>query len=203
MDTADQRQTVLQLDVAEPTYSALATSANRIAKLLNDQRVRADPDLAGSLDDFLGAVYALILARHGDFADRTVGPIEVEAVVRRAGDLGKGRVRLDGKWMAGFHFNSALFRCAAVYHRLLKIVVSKRTTHDWAPQLRTEAANLYQQWRGSAWSSGHIHAIHEQVNDLKHTPQGVHNRRTVMYTDAVAAVSELLDLVEAWTGSSP
>ena len=35
-------------------------------------------------DDFLGAVYASVLAKHYDFEDRSGRPIEVSAVVMRA-----------------------------------------------------------------------------------------------------------------------
>ena len=49
------------------------------------------------------------------------------------------------------------------------------------------------------WSSQHVHTAQKQVNDLKHTPRGVHDQRRVTYKDAIAGVSELLDLIEAWT----
>jgi hypothetical protein len=103
--------------------------------------------------------------------------------------------------MAGFHFNSALFRIAAVYHRTLKITVGRPTTRDDVPTLRTQVENLHRQWKQAEWSSGHVHLVHSQVNDLKHTPRGVHDRRKVTYQDALAAIGELLDLIEAWTGS--
>ena len=97
--------------------------------------------------------------------------------------------------------NSALFRIAAVYHRTLKITVGRPTTRDDVPTLRTQVENLYRQWKQAEWSSGHVHLVHSQVNDLKHTPRGVHDRRKVTYQDALAAIGELLDLIEAWTGS--
>jgi len=37
-------------------------------------------------------------------------------------------VRTSGNWLAGFHFNSALFRIAATYHRGLKVVSGKETS---------------------------------------------------------------------------
>jgi len=42
-------------DLSSPIYATLARCAARIAKLLNAPTVQADPNLAGTLDDFLGA----------------------------------------------------------------------------------------------------------------------------------------------------
>jgi hypothetical protein len=114
----------LTLDRSDPTYGALSGYAGRIGKLLTTPAVRANPDLAGSHDDFLGAVYALIQAKKHDFADRT-GPIEIAAVEKRAQKIAAGKVRTNGKWVAGFYFNNALFRTAAVQHRILKIITQK------------------------------------------------------------------------------
>ena len=100
--------------------------------------------------------------------------------------------------MAAFHFNSRLFRSAAVYHRLLKIVTGRPAARDWVGTLREKAKALYQQWTGSKWSSQHIHAVHEQGTVLKHEPSGVYERRVVTYQDAVEGVGEVLDLLEAW-----
>jgi len=188
-------------DLSSPIYATLARFAAQIAKLLNAPSVQADPNLAGTLDDFLGAVYALFFAKRGDFTDRTARSIDVTAVQKRAAQMASGELRPDGKWMAGFHFNSALFRIAAVYHRTLKITVGRPTTRDDVPTLRTHVENLHRQWKQAEWSSGHVHLVHSQVNDLKHTPRGVHDRRKVTYQDALAAIGELLDLIEAWTGS--
>jgi hypothetical protein len=55
----------------------------------------------------------------------------------------------------------------------------------------------YVKWTGHAWSNTNIHRLHEEVNDLKHTPEGLYGGRDVAYADAVAAVAELLDLLEA------
>ena len=191
----------MKQDLSSPIYATLARFAAQIAKLLNAPSVQADPNLAGTLDDFLGAVYALFFAKRGDFTDRTARSIDVTAVQKRAAQMASGELRPDGKWMAGFHFNSALFRIAAVYHRTLKITVGRPTTRDDVPTLRTHVENLHRQWKQAEWSSGHVHLVHSQVNDLKHTPRGVHDRRKVTYQDALAAIGELLDLIEAWTGS--
>lgn len=189
MEPAVKENSVLSLDLTDPTHAALSNYAGRIGKLLTAPAVQANPDLAGSLDDFLGAVYALIQAKEHGFADRT-GPIEIAAVQKRAQKIAVGQVRTDGKWIAGFYFNNALFRTAAIYHRVLKIVVGEKA---YVPVLVIKAQALYPQWTNSK-----LDTVHDQVNDLKHTPRGVYDQRTITYDDAVAAVGELLVLIEAW-----
>jgi hypothetical protein len=68
--------------------------------------------------------------------DRLARSIDIAAAQKRAAQIAGGQLRFDGKWMAGFHFNSALFRIAAVYHRILKIVVGRPTNRDEVPTLR-------------------------------------------------------------------
>jgi hypothetical protein len=189
----DKISPVLTLDLTDSTHAALSNHAGRIGKLLSAPAVRANPDLAGSLDDFLGAVYALIQAKRHGFSDRT-GPIEIAAVEKRAQRIAAGRVRTDGKWVAGFYFNNALFRISAIYHRILKSVVGEKA---YVPVLLPKVQALYPQWTNSK-----LDMVHNQVNDLKHTPRGVHDQRTVTYDDAVAAVDELLALIETWTSAN-
>lgn len=49
-------------------------------------------------------------------------------------------------------------------------------------------------------SSEKLAIVHSQVNGLKHTPRGLHDQRTVTYAIALAAVGELLELIEASVG---
>jgi len=200
-ENSSRPEGLLQIDLNDTICAVLSRSAGRIGRLLSLPTVQANTDLAGSLDDFLGAVYALILAKHADFTDRLTRPIEIAAVEKRAKQIAAGKVRTDGKWMAGFHFNSALFRTAAVYHGILKIVVGRVA---YVHELRGRARELYRQWNHSDWTSDKLEMVHSQVNDLKHSPRGIHDQRTVAYQDAVSAVGELLDLIEAWvTASTP
>ena len=141
---------------SDATNAELAKTASRIAVLLKLPRAQTNPDLFGCLDDFLGAIYALIFAKQCDFKDRVAIPIELDKVVKRAEQLAAGDVRTDGKWMAGFHFNSALFRMAAAYHRALKVVVGKPKTKEYAPALQPQVAKRYLQWTSQAWQTGNI-----------------------------------------------
>jgi hypothetical protein len=190
-----------QIDLTDATYCELAKYADRIARLLESQKAKSNHALAASLDDFLGVVYALILAKKYEFKDRSSCPIQVGVVIKRAKDLAKGMVRTDGVWMAGLHFNSALYRTSAVSHRLLKPVVGK---DDKLKKLLPAAEVLYRKWTGNKWNHGNTKGIHDEVNDLKHTPKGIHDGRRpdAGFQNGLSAVGELLDLVEAWAGPS-
>ena len=100
--------------------------------------------------------------------------------------------------MAGFHFNSALFRIAAAYHRALKVVLAEAQSRDFAPALQPRAAALYRQWNSKDWSSARNEDVYKEVNHLKHTPKGVYEGRIVQFKDEMDAIEELLDLIESW-----
>jgi hypothetical protein len=188
---------ILQIDLKDATFKILSTYAARIGKLLNSDRATSSPALIACLDDFLGGVYALIYAKQNDFRDKSSLPIEVAAITVRAEQLAKGLVRTDGKWMAGFYFNSALFRISGTYHRFLKLVVGKNGD---VGALRPLAEELYRQRVGEDWKNSNVRAIHGQATDLKHAVGGIYEGRRVDagFQNAVEAIGELLDLVEAW-----
>lgn len=186
----------LQIDRADPTYQRLAAFAARLKALLDKERVQADEYLPHILDDFLGAIYALILAKHLDFADRPTGTLpEGDKVLIRAGDVADGHVRLDGKWMAGFHFNSALLRLSATYHRTLRVLTNNHAPNVYVPDLLGKLD--YAKWTGRDWSHNNIHGIHTEVNALKHDGVGLAHGRGVTYAQTLDAVDELLTLIEA------
>ncbi len=157
--------------------------------------------MAGTIDEFLGALYGLNLAQIQGFVDRPVGTdIEIPVLQNRADKLANGDVRIDGKWMAGFHFNSGLLRLSAVYHRSLKTVTgnvgkdkSIRTLLD-----ELDKPTLYPTWAGHAWSRANVAQVHKEVNDFKHTAEGLNAGRNVPYAVAADAVEELLVLLEKW-----
>jgi hypothetical protein len=95
--------------------------------------------------------------------------------------------------MAGFHFNNALFRLAAVYHRALKVALGVPAGGEMVDALRTRASARY-----ATWSRQNLDKIHDQVNTIKHSSRGQFDRRKVKYTHAITATHELLDLIESW-----
>ena len=114
----------LSLDLKDPIDAPARPGPSRIEHLLADPAVSANPDVESSLDDFLGAIYALIRAKKKNFQDRPGRPIKIRLVAQRAARIAAGSVKTDGLWIAGFYFNNALFRTAAVYHRVLKVVAA-------------------------------------------------------------------------------
>jgi hypothetical protein len=191
-------QEILEIDLRDQVFTELARAARRISVLLKLPKVASDPAAFGCSDDFLGGVYALIFARLGGFSDRLGAPIEPDKVVIRAEQIATGKVRTDGKCMAGFHFNGALFRISAAYHRGLKVVLGDPNSREYAPALQPRAAALYGAWKSSRWQSRSTEAVYREVNGLKHMPQGLYEGRRVQFKEAVEAVEELLDLIESW-----
>jgi hypothetical protein len=184
----------LSLDTNDPVYATLTQCAKRISQLLAAPTVTANSDVESSLDDFLGAVYALIIAKRKNFQDRPDRPINIKPVAQRADRMAAGNVKTDGLWIAGFYFNNALFRTAAVYHRILKVVAAPAKGD--VPTLQSAALARY-----AGWNSIRLHKVHSQVNELKHEPQGLYAGRLVSYADALNAACDLLDLIEAWAAA--
>jgi hypothetical protein len=96
----------------------LASYGKRILKLFRSSQAQKSHYFVATLDDFLGAVYALVFSQCNvrPFVSRS-GPIEIATVIKRAEDIANGTLRTFGNWIAGFHFNGALFRIAASYRR--------------------------------------------------------------------------------------
>ena len=113
----------------------------------------------------------------------------------RAKDMAHYRVRTEGKWTAGFYFNNALFRIAAVYHRILKVVVGDNSKPFKV--LVPEAHELFKKAQHRDWESGMLKRVNCEVNGLKHTDEGIIEGRKVSFSEAVRAADELTTLIEA------
>ena len=196
-DGKSECKNLLKVKVNDATYGELSRFGDRITSLLQSQQAEPNRDIVASLDDLLGALYAIIFAKHFGFEDRPNRPIEVSAIVKRAQQVARGEVRTDGKWMAGFHFNSALFRISAVYHRVLKIVAGRDGD---VGTLRPQAEEFYRRCRDAVWQNQNVRGIHGQATDLKHTTKGIYESRRIDagLRNAVLAVGELLDLLEVF-----
>lgn len=172
--------------------------AGRIATLLASPRIQSSISMQSLLDDLLGAVYSLIYARHHKYSERKqpLSSKDIQNVHVRATDIRESKVRTEGQWTAGYYFNSALFRIAAVYHRALKTVAGKEDLYpnDLLPIVDTQ----FQVWKGEAWCHGKTTTVYRQVNKIKHKADGIYRGRGVVFDDAVQALQELLNLIEAW-----
>ncbi len=182
----------------DPEFLKLTALAGRIAQLLGSKSP-VKQSLQACLDDLLGAVYSLMYAKHYKFASRpqALGQKDIGNVLIRARKMAVSKLRTEGKWTAGFYFNNALFRTAAVYHRALKILTGNEESKKWVWELEPDAMNRYQAARHAPWANKNVSKVHAEVNDLKHTSSGIIDGRDVEFETAIAAVSEILELIEA------
>ena len=97
----EKSNAVPSLDLKDSTEARLAACARRISQLLISPAVTANADAQSSLDDFLGAVYALIRAKQQGFRDRPGRPIAIKPVVQRAAKIAVGTLngRTLGRWL--------------------------------------------------------------------------------------------------------
>jgi len=68
----------MSLDINDPIEARLGCWAHRIGQFLAAPTVMANSDVESSLDDFLGAVYALIRAKKKRFHDRPGRRIKIK-----------------------------------------------------------------------------------------------------------------------------
>jgi len=177
-------------------YQALYGLSHRIATLLQ-REVCAPTEWAACLDDLLGAVYSLFYAIHHDFSERphALAPTNIGSVLDRAKDMAHGRVRTEGKWTAGFYLNNALFRIAAVYHRVLKLYTGD--SQSKIKKLVTTASEKYKSTQNRAWKSRALKKVNCEVDKVKHTQGGIIKGRDAGLNEAIQATEELLALIEA------
>jgi len=188
---------ILKLNLEDPTNRRLAEFGGKVFALFSRSGVQSDPNTLGSLDDLLGAIYSLIMARHCQFVDRPSQPIDITAPKTRASQIQLGDVRVTGKWIAGWHFNSALFRIAALYHRLLKVSAGEPASRKNAGDLLPKVERLYHQKTRGEWASDRVQGIYKEVNELKHSPRGVYSGRATTFEQALEGIGELITLMEA------
>jgi hypothetical protein len=187
-------QIALKLDDSKDEM--LASYGKRILKLLRSTHAQNNHYFVATLDDFLGAIYALVLSQCNvhPFVKRS-GPIEIDTVIKRAEDIASGTLRTSGNWMAGFHFNGALFRIAASYHRGLKVVSRKETSREMRGGLLPSVLAAFPEWKNQ-----NLDDVYDEVNDLKHAAEGKFNLRGIDLDAAKVAIEELLNLFELWCG---
>lgn len=176
-----------QVDLLNVNLKRLTELADRIGKLFDKFQAKPSDPIVSALDDLLGALYALVSAVEKGFKGKT-GFSEFEAASMRAKQLASGLVRKDGNWMAGFHFNSAMFRISATFDRLPKALAGSYTGADIA----------YSETQGKPWQKTAADKIREEVNTVKHKG-GLWAGRNADIATTLSAVNELLELAEALT----
>lgn len=185
----------------------LVCFGRRIFNLLESKVVQANKYALATLDDLLGAVHALVMAIHNDppFKDRVDQQIEIKPLLDRASGIAQDRrIRLDGAWMAGYHFNGVIFRLAAVYNRSLKVVTDQTAKEGGIgdrnnpKSLISQAKKAYKVWAEKDWNDLNIGKVYDEVNGLKHDAKAIYLGRTVTISQSIDALDELLTLLEAW-----
>lgn len=175
-------------NLAHNELKSIASFASRIAVLLSKPDIKSDDDQTGVLDDLLGAVYALILAVEDGFVGKP-GKSEKEPPTTRAKQVASGQFRTDGNWMAGFHFNNAMFRISAGMERVPRAFKKGGVT----------AERQYKAKLGTKWKKTYCAKIRDEVNRVKHDAGGVFGGRKEKLDGATLALGELLHLVETIT----
>jgi RNase P/RNase MRP subunit POP5 len=61
-----------------------------------------------------------------------------------------------------------------------------------------KAEGLYEQARGVVWMSKSAMKVNCEVNSLKHTSSGIISGRKVQFEHVIAAIDEILMLIEAF-----
>src|SRR4030095_9126169 len=93
--------------------------------------------------------------------------------------------------------NSATYRTASLYHRILKTVTGRKNGE--IKDLEPIAKKNYATWtKGKQWDSHCLDRVRRESNKLKHVEKALYPGRELSYADAVAAIEELLTLTKAW-----
>jgi hypothetical protein len=191
------------VDFDAPDLKALAPRLEALMKSARSREERAP------LDSLLGALHGLIQARRLGFKDRSHSlddprgrsPQGVEywdyGPLVRVGLMAKGQLRVEGAWAAGFYFDSALARMAAVFDRVVKrtarrkgLLPASRTKND--PSLR----DLLRALTLESFFTGKLGDVYREMNRLKHEAVGHAERRRVTMADARTAFEQALALLE-------
>jgi hypothetical protein len=160
--------------------------SGRLASLMQIVPLVRDP-----LDYLVGAIYALLKAEELQYDDRHVAlPDDYwQFPIKRAKQMAEtGTTRAEGKWLAGFYFNSAILRIAASYHRVLVLLTNQRAYVD------TLLRKIERTYR---FRHTNLSRVHKEVNLIKHDAVALRGGRKVTFDVAIAAIEELIDLVDA------
>ena len=188
---------------------ALQACATRLAPLLAAAQTH---DERAPLDYLLGALHALFRSRQLGFVERPV-PLDDEywnGPLTRVRYMQDGDVRTDGSWLAGFYFNAALARIAAAFDRLVALVelqsfgekaknqslgqrLEKLAWGKWRKRRKLDDRASFILQNGE---TSRAYRVYDEVNFLKHEPKGLAMGREATMDDAIAALTEIMDLTE-------
>lgn len=176
------------IDVTAPELQALA---QKLEPLMKSSRGAAERD---PLDYLLGALHALFQAKQLGYQHRPQSLDDKywnEGPLPRVGYMAQGKLRVEGKWLAGFYFNSALVRLAAAFDRTVRL----KATRKKIKVKKRPVWNLLLDLGLQRFSKGKLARVYREVNPLKHAPEGLATGRRITMTDATQAFDEMLDLL--------
>jgi len=164
-------------------HPRLAQAAKETTTLLGEILAVTSP-----LDLLVGAIHSFYMAKEFGYKNRpsALGPKYHARLTTRASSLARATICTDGRWLAGYYFNSALLRIAASYHQTLKAITGQ---DKYVPALILLVS--------PAFRHASLDEVHREVNRLKHGDEGIDPGRSVTFDQAVDALGELIDLIRA------
>lgn len=132
------------------------------------------------LDLLAGALYSLNRAVELGFTDRPgdLKPNYRENLAKRLRRMFVGQPPQSGLWLAGMHFNSALFRVAAAYRRCQDAFKRAERRQGTPHPVLFETHDLTE--------------IRDECNRLKHDFEGILAGRKAAVARTIKAVNELI-----------
>jgi hypothetical protein len=126
--------------------------------------------------------------RLGEFSE------ELDAVLAT---IGEGRAPDQARWLAGYHFNSALFRLSFAAERALKLRLGLPRTLTFGESIG-EAED-----RGAITheEATQLHRLRNDINWVKHDPAEWRQRQIKTLDDAIQLVPLIVNLIQR-AGSS-
>lgn len=164
------------------------------------------------LDYLLGALHGLHQATRLQYKDRDHALDDVRGrspegieyweygPLTRVRLMTEGKLRVDGAWVAGFYFNSALARMAAVFDRVVRLKATQKGLIKTGSKPRRPPSvwELLRDLGLNRYTKGKLADVYAEVNPLKHSPEGLAKRRKVTMGDATVAFAQMLELVESF-----
>ncbi len=199
------------MDVIGIDAPKLKALARRLEPLMQRAQDKADRD---PLDYLLGALHGLLQAKRLKFRDRDHSLADARGRAAdgteywqygplvRVGFMREGKLRVDGAWAAGFYFNSALARMAAVLDRAVRRkAIQRGLLQDPWPRRCGPPPTVWDLLKRLGLPQFTrrklaLARVYQEVNPLKHSPAGLAERRNVTMAAAIAAFKELLALLE-------
>jgi hypothetical protein len=191
------------IPAADPRLQALARRLEALMKKAHGDEARAP------LEYLLGALHGLFEAKTLGFKDRSHALDDARGrsaagveywdygPLRRVRLMTEGKLRIDGAWVAGFYFNSALVRIAAVFDRVVRRQAAAKGLHRAPHRGRPPSVReLLRRLGLGRFTSGTLANVYDEVNRLKHHAAGLARRRHVTMANATAAFEQMLDLLE-------